>query len=147
MFTGAPLIGWAKPVPVSVARLHGNWRQKYMLIAAAGPASNLILAVIGAVVLHVVPVAGDLETSTLAPLAAFFYRLVELNVLLAVFNMIPLPPLDGGNVLSGVLRGPVAEMYDSIRPYGFVILYLLLFTGALRTIIFPAADAVTSLLL
>ena len=50
-------------------------------------------------------------------------------------------------MLSGVLRGRVAEMYDSIRPYGFVILYLLLFTGALRTIIFPAADAVTSLLL
>ena len=147
MFTGAPLIGWAKPVPVSVTRLHGNWRRKYMLIAAAGPASNLILAVIGAVILHLVPVSGDLETSTLAPLAVFFYRLVELNVLLAVFNMIPLPPLDGGNVLAGVLRGPVAEMYDSIRPYGFVILYLLLFTGVLSTIIFPAAEAVTSLLL
>src|SRR3954462_13447703 len=59
MFTGAPLIGWAKPVPVNITRLQGNWRQKYMLIAAAGPASNLVLAIIGAVVLHVVPVNGD----------------------------------------------------------------------------------------
>jgi Zn-dependent protease len=147
IITGAPVLGWAKPVPVSVARLHGNWRQKYMLIAAAGPASNLVLAAIGAAVLHVVPVSGDLEEATLAPLATFLYTLVQLNVVLAVFNMIPLPPLDGGNVLAGVLRGPVAEMYDRIRPYGFVILYLLLFSGVLGTIIVPAANALVSLLL
>ena len=147
MLTNVPVLGWAKPVPVNITRLHGNWRQKYMLIAAAGPASNIVLATIGAVILRVVPVSGDLETSTLAPLAVFLYRLVELNVLLAIFNMIPLPPLDGGNVLSGVLRGPAAEMFDRIRPYGFMILYALLLTGVLARIIIPAANAVESLLL
>lgn len=147
IITNVPVLGWAKPVPVNPTRLHGNWRQKYMLIAAAGPASNIVLAIIGAVVLHVVPVAGNLQESALAPLAVFFYRLVELNVLLAVFNMIPLPPLDGGNVLSGILRGPAAEMFDHVRPYGFMILYALLLTGVLARIIIPAANAVESLLL
>jgi Zn-dependent protease len=147
MFTGVPVLGWAKPVPVNVTRLQGNWRQKYMLIAAAGPASNIVLAIIGALILHAVPVAGDLEETTLAPFAMFLLRLVELNVLLAVFNMIPLPPLDGGNVLSGILRGPAARVYDGLRPYGFVILYALLLTGVLARIILPAASAVESLLL
>jgi Zn-dependent protease len=147
MISGAPVLGWAKPVPVNVTRLHGNWRQKYMLIAAAGPASNLVLAIAGAIVLHLVPVSGDFAEATLAPLATFLFTLVQLNVVLAVFNMIPLPPLDGGNVLAGVLRGPVAEMFERIRPYGFLILYLLLFSGVLSTIIFPAASALESLLL
>ena len=146
IITGAPVLGWAKPVPVNATRLHGNWRQKYMLVAAAGPASNLLLALIAAVILRVVSVTGHLEEATLAPLAILLGRAVDLNVLLAVFNMIPVPPLDGGNVLSGVLRGPVAEMYNGIRPYGFLILYVLLFTGGVRTIVLPIASAVESLL-
>jgi Zn-dependent protease len=134
-----PILGWAKPVPVNITRLRGHWKRKYMLIAAAGPASNLVLAVIASLLLHFVPVAGALQEAALAPLARLFREAVFINVLLAVFNMVPVPPLDGGNVLAGVLRGPVAEMYERLRPYGFLILYGLMFTGILTMIILPPA--------
>jgi len=77
----------------------------------------------------------------------FLYQAVLLNVLLGVFNMVPIPPLDGGNVLAGVLRGPVAETYERLRPYGFMILYGLMFTGILTTIISPPAQFLLSWLL
>lgn len=147
MFTGVPLIGWAKPVPVSTSQLGRHWKRKFMVIAAAGPASNLALAVIAAVLLRFVPVSGRLEEATLAPLAVLLYRVVGLNVLLAIFNMLPVPPLDGGNVLAGVLRGPVADAYDRLRPYGFLIIYALMLTDVLARIVFPVADAVESWLL
>ena len=147
MLTGAPLIGWAKPVPVNSTRLGRQWKRKFMVIAAAGPASNIVIAIVAALILHIVPVSGSLEERTLAPLAVFLYQLVGLNVLLAVFNMIPVPPLDGGNVLAGVLRGPLAEAFERLRPYGFLILYALILSGALNTIVFPAADVVQSWLL
>jgi Zn-dependent protease len=135
-----PVLGWAKPVPVNITRLRGHWKRKYMLIAAAGPASNLVLAVLASLVLHLVPVSGALQEAALSPLAELFREVVLINVLLAVFNMVPVPPLDGGNVLAGVLRGPVAEMYDRLRPYGFLILYGLMFTGILTMIILPPAQ-------
>ena len=147
MFTGAPLIGWAKPVPVNPTRLGPHWKRKFMAIAAAGPASNMVIAIVAALILHIVPVSGRFGEATLAPLAVFLYRLVGLNVLLAVFNMIPVPPLDGGNVVAGVLRGPLAEAFDRLRPYGFLILYALILSGTLNTIVFPAADVVSSWLL
>jgi len=147
MITNVPVLGWAKPVPVNITRLKGHWKRKYMLIAAAGPASNIVLALLASVLLHVVPVGGSLGEATLAPLANFLYQAVLLNVLLAVFNMVPVPPLDGGNVLAGVLHGPVADAYESLRPYGFMILYGLMFTGILATIISPPAQFLLSWLL
>jgi Zn-dependent protease len=140
IITSLPVLGWAKPVPVNVTRLRGHWKRKYMLIAAAGPASNLVLAVIASILLHVIPVSGRLAEAALGPLGAVLREAVYLNVLLAVFNMVPVPPLDGGNVLAGVLRGPVADMYDRLRPYGFIILYGLMFTGILTMIILPPAQ-------
>jgi Zn-dependent protease len=147
MLTGAPLIGWAKPVPVNPTRLGRQWKRKFMAIAAAGPASNIVIAIVAALILHIVPVSGPLEERTLAPLAVFLYQLVGLNVLLAVFNMIPVPPLDGGNVVAGVLRGPMADAFDRLRPYGFLILYALILSGTLSRIVIPAADVVQSWLL
>jgi Zn-dependent protease len=149
MVSGLPLIGWAKPVPVNVAELRENWRQKFMLVAAAGPASNLVLALIAAILLRMVTPAsggfgGEVEPSSLAPT---LYLAIRLNVLLAVFNMVPIPPLDGGNVLSGLLSGPMADAFDKLRPYGFLILYGLMFTGALWTIISPPASYLLSWLL
>ena len=144
MVTGAPLLGWAKPVPVSTLQLRGDWKRKFMMIAAAGPASNLVLAVIAAVVMRMMPVSSD---GTVGPLFELLWTAVRVNVVLAVFNMVPLPPLDGGNVLSGLLRGPAAELFDRIRPYGFMILYGLMFSGLLSRVIMPPTQAILSVLL
>lgn len=134
-----PILGWAKPVPVNILHLRGDWRRKYMLIAAAGPASNLLLAVAAGLVLRIVEGPG-LVTGVLQ-------LVVELNVLLAIFNMLPVPPLDGGNVLSGLLRGSVADAFDRIRPYGFLILYGLMLSGTLWMIIGPPERVLLSWLL
>lgn len=148
MFSGATLIGWAKPVPVTLRYLR-HPRRDYMLVAAAGPASNLLLALFAALLLAIVPISPHTvgESNVSVPVAQILSRLMTLNVLLALFNMIPIPPLDGGNVLAGVLRGPAADMYDRLRPYGFIILYGLMFTGILTTIILPPAQFLLSWLL
>ena len=119
---GGFLIGWAKPVPVNVRQLH-HPRRDYMLVAAAGPASNLAIAFVAAIVLLAVPVSPQTldETNVSVPIATMLGQLMRLNVLLAVFNMIPIPPLDGGNVLSGLLPVSLARFYDRLRRQGNVI--------------------------
>jgi Zn-dependent protease len=149
MVSGLPLIGWAKPVPVDLRNLGFDWRRKWMLIAAAGPASNLVIATAAAIVFRLMP-SGGLEGDALASGSAVprtLLHLVDLNVLLAVFNMIPVPPLDGGNVLSGLLTGPAAAAFQRIRPYGFLILYGLLLTGLLWMMIDPVHTAILRRLL
>ncbi len=149
MATNLPLIGWAKPVPVNPARLGGNWRQKFMVIAAAGPASNLVLATCVAIILRIAPI-GDVNvdaTSIAWRLVQALAVAVQLNVFLALFNMVPVPPLDGGNVLAGLLTGQMARAFDQLRPWGFLILYGLMLTGVLWTIIDPPASLLLSWLL
>ena len=137
LFTGLQVIGWAKPVPVDARNLRGDWKQKYMVIAAAGPASNLVLAALAALAFRAA--GGGAAVLAGSPVAGLLQTAVLINVLLAVFNMIPVPPLDGGNVLSGLLRGPAGRAFDRLRPYGFLILYGLMFTGMLTTLINPPA--------
>jgi Zn-dependent protease len=145
MLSNLPLIGWAKPVPVGIQNLRGNWRQKFMYIAAAGPASNLLLAVGGAAVLWIM--SGGPPSETAQGLAGrVLYAFIQLNLLLAVFNMIPVPPLDGGNVLAGLVSGRVADALDRVRPYGIFILYALMFTGVFSAFVYPVAFTLLDLL-
>jgi Zn-dependent protease len=148
MVSGATLIGWAKPVPVNLRYLH-HPRRDYMLVAAAGPVSNLILAVFGAILLAIVPVSPQTlgESNVSVPIATLLTRLVNLNVLLAVFNMLPIPPLDGGNVLSGLLPPNLAEVFNKVRPYGFVLLYALILSNGFSYIVIPPARFILSWLL
>jgi Zn-dependent protease len=133
-----PLIGWAKPVPVNVRRLRHE-RRDYVLVAAAGPASNLVLAVAAALLLSALPVSPVIlgEPNVSAPLASLLSLGVQLNLLLAVFNMLPIPPLDGGNVLSGLLPANLAVQFDRIRPYGVLLLYALMFTNGFEYLVLP----------
>jgi Zn-dependent protease len=142
MISGLPLIGWAKPVPVGTQYLGQNWRQKFMVIAAAGPASNLVLAVTAAVLIHLGLAATGTGFDQTA--ARLLFTTLTLNVLLAVFNMLPIPPLDGGNVLAGLLPGAAAALLDRLRPFGFLILYGLLLTGVFGQIVYPVADRITA---
>ena len=140
MNPGLPLFGWAKPVPVDSRYLKAP-RRDFAIVAAAGPASNLLLAVLCTVALAVI---GDV---TLGPYSVRGLLVVGLvtNVVLAVFNMIPVPPLDGGNVLGGLVSESIARMIDRVRPYGFLILVGLMVSGFLGTLMRPIINAVLDL--
>jgi Zn-dependent protease len=138
MISGAPLLGWAKPVPVNARQLRSP-RRDYILVAAAGPASNLLMAFTAALLLMILPVSPQTlgEPNVTVPLATILSLAIQLNVLLAVFNMIPIPPLDGGNVLAGLLPVTLALSFNRIRPYGFILLYALILTNGFDYIVVP----------
>jgi len=140
LVTGLPLLGWAKPVPVNFRNLKAP-RRDFALVALAGPVSNIALAVLATPIFLMMYGDGVIEMGSM--LAGSF---VVLNVSLAIFNMIPFPPLDGGNVLSGFVPESVAAAIDQLRPYGFIMLYALMFTGVLSRVVFPVAIAITSAL-
>lgn len=135
---GGFFIGWARPVPVNPTRLH-NPRRDMALVAAAGPAMNLLLAIASAVILSLlffidpglreywppqpgVTPSGDLLEMVLLPLAAMALYSVFINILLMVFNLIPIPPLDGGRVLMSLLPPNSALVLSRLEPYGMLIL-------------------------
>jgi Zn-dependent protease len=144
LYSHVPLIGWAKPVPVQVRNLQSP-RRDFAIVALAGPVSNLILAVVAGALLEIVHMVGSSESGSM--LEGALTLAVMLNVLLAVFNMIPVPPLDGGNVLAGFAPEPIARLIYALRPYGFLILYGLLLTGVVGAIAGPVEDMIARWLL
>jgi Zn-dependent protease len=138
IFSGLPLLGWAKPVPVNTSRF-AHPRRDFMIVAAAGPLSNLAQALVAGLLLAVIDPGAD--GSLAGSLMHGVLRLVvTANVFLAVFNLIPVPPLDGGNVLAGLLPPEAARVFDGLRPFGFIILYAMMFTGVLSSLILPPAN-------
>jgi Zn-dependent protease len=131
MVSGLPIIGWAKPVPVNISRLRHH-RRDFMIVAAAGPISNFLQAVViaGVYRLFYDPTAVDL-------LPAVLKLGVETNLLLAFFNLIPIPPLDGGNVLAGLVPESAARVIDQVRQFGFIALYALMLSGMLFNLVMP----------
>ncbi|MBE9557816.1 MAG: site-2 protease family protein [Proteobacteria bacterium] len=111
------LFGWAKPVPVNTRNLRVP-RRDMMLVAAAGPAANMVIAFVSVLLLYAVPfLSGDIGIWANETL----YNSIQLNIILAVFNMIPLPPLDGGKVAVGMLPHRQAVKLESLERFGFLI--------------------------
>ena len=119
---GAPVFGWAKPVMVNPNNL-GNRRRDGMFVSAAGPVSNLLVAAATTLVFLALKGTGLLASP---PVFTILLFLIIINIYLAVFNLIPIPPLDGSGVLEGMLRGDALRAYESVRPYGFLILLLII---------------------
>ena len=133
--SGFAVVGWARPVAVDTGQLGPHWRRKATLIAAAGPASNLVIAVVAAGLIH----AGAASTRTGFDMlsAQLLFKAVDLNVLLAAMNVLPVPPLDGGNLLGRVLPEHAAAAVRGMRPYGVFVVFALLLTGLLQALLDP----------
>jgi len=135
--TGAPVFGWAKPVPVVSQRLR-NPRYHMILVALAGPGMNLLLALVAALLLAVLAAAAP-QGFVWALAVQNLLNFIVINVFLAIFNLIPLPPFDGGHVVEGLLPRRLAFQYAKLRRYGFLLLIILLLVVPM---LFPNADIV-----
>jgi len=137
LVAGSPfLFGYAKPVPVDFRKLR-NPRRDMVWVAAAGPATNLLLALASTLLLAVAVQMPEGMIWMAQPLALMCQASIIINLVLCIFNLIPLPPLDGGRVAVGLLPGPMAYQLARIEPYGFMIIVVLLIFGILQEVIGP----------
>jgi len=157
---GGIIFGWAKPVPVSVNRLH-NPKRDYMLVSAAGPISNFLLAGLSFIFLMILKVSSPESAEVvrniasgylpdggriIVPLVVVAFNGITLNIVLGVFNLIPIAPLDGSGILSGILPGPVQGFLHSIQSYGMIIIFVLVFMGIPSYLYNPVISVLRSVL-
>jgi Zn-dependent protease len=152
LFANVPLIGWAKPVPINPAHLRNRQRDQ-ILISLAGPGANLFAAAVSFVLLAVLKVSVPLadgviinmiatfhvpqQRSVFVPLLGVLFFAFVINLALALFNIIPIPPLDGHWILYELLPYNMSRALTRISPYGFVLLYALMFLGVFRLVFWP----------
>ena len=147
-FTGAPVFGWARPVPISLAQTRDP-RSANLLISAAGPISNLLLAAVFGLAFITLRENPGLvpDAAWVRPVLLFLVYSTLINVILAVFNLLPIPPLDGFGVLESLVPPRVYPMLATWRKWGFVVLLLVIFSGALGQILGPTQSRVLDWLL
>jgi Zn-dependent protease len=145
-------IGWAKPVPVNAAYFK-NPRKDMLWVALAGPMTNLAMAVISAVAVKVVWLlmeilpASPVVNALFVPFNAMLIASVWINLVLCIFNFLPIPPLDGGRILSGILPPDLARSFAGVERYGFILILVLVFSGILSKVILPIIHFANTLLL
>jgi len=148
---GRFVFGYAKPVPINPHNFKDP-RRDMAISAAAGPVTNILLAIISQILLaHFVMPAGavlprGVSASILQPLAMMLESSIGINIILAVINLIPIPPLDGGRVLVGFLPYKQAISYSRIEPYGFIIVIILFMTRIANIIIYPIVSMLYALI-
>ena len=135
-----PLIGWGKPTPVN-PRKWTNYKTANFWVSIAGVLANLILLIIGVVLAKILMTQGIMPEeffgSDTNPLVIFVGGLMSLNLSLAIFNLIPIPPLDGGKILANFAPAALKPLLDLIEQFGFILLLLFVYMGVFRAIIQP----------
>ena len=139
-----PAIGWAKPVPVNPYRLH-NPRADMAAVAVSGPLSNLFLCFVS-LLMFKLTTYGFLGVELTDTMLMVFSSAIQINLLLAIFNLIPVYPLDGSQILLGVLKGRGLELYEKHLPYGSYIILALVFSGGISIVVMPLIRFILSIL-
>lgn len=134
-FLHVPVFGWAKPVPVNPS-LFTKYRSGVIWVSLAGPLTNFLIAMVSVVLLYF-SVTQSYLINNFPILPKFLTQAILLNLVLSVFNLFPIPPLDGSKVLSVLLPRSLARVYDLLEPYGFFIMMILIVLGVLNQVLYP----------
>lgn len=139
-------IGWAKPVPVD-PRYFKDPQKGMLLVALAGPAANVVMAIVSAILAKLLITMPFIPIFILKPMVGMLVASVWINIMLAVFNCLPIPPLDGSKVLMGILPPETARSYAKLEPFGFILLLVLFYAGLIGKVIMPVISYANNLLL